>query len=112
MGACKQLREIIIKSRIIGGAIACCILVHAGCGNKEQSLNWRRDVSPIIKRIPVLSCCTNMLWHGEIITKNSFMSPPGPSAYRVCCFIPDASRKPEGQKARGSELINTVTSIQ
>jgi hypothetical protein len=33
-----------------------------------------------------------MLWHGEIITKDSFMSPAGPSAYRVCCFVPSASR--------------------
>ena len=72
--------------------IAYSIVFLAGCEDKEQSLKWRSDVSPIVKRIPSLATCTNMLWHGELITKNSFMSTPGPSAYRVCCFIPDASR--------------------
>ena len=72
--------------------IACSIALLSGCEDKDQSLKWRNDTAPIVKRIPVLATCTNMLWHGEIITKNSFMSVPGPSAYRVCCFIPDASR--------------------
>ena len=74
------------------GFIACSIALLSGCEDKDQSLKWRNDTAPIVKRIPVLATCTNMLWHGEIITKNSFMSVPGPSAYRVCCFIPDASR--------------------
>ena len=81
-----------MKSRILSLIVVSGTLVIFGCKDSAQSLNWRRDVSPIIKRVPVLSCCTNMLWHGEIITKNSFMSPPGPSAYRICCFIPNASR--------------------
>ena len=62
------------------------------CGYKEMPLTWCEDFTPITKRIPALSSCTNMLWHGEIITKNSLLSVPGPSAYRVCCFIPNASK--------------------
>lgn len=69
----------------------CCALIFVGCKDVEHPLIWRSDVAPIVKRIPVLSSCTNMLWHGEVITKNTFMSTPGPSAYRVCCFIPCAS---------------------
>lgn len=75
--------------------IGCCSIllsVTVGCEESKPSITWRRDVEPIQKRIPVLSSCTNMLWHGEIITRNSFMSPAGPSAYRVCCFVPRASR--------------------
>lgn len=85
-------RKIAMKSIILILIILSSNFVIVGCKDGVQSVNWRRDVSPIVKRVPVLSCCTNMLWHGEIITKSSFMSPPGPSAYRVCCFIPSASR--------------------
>lgn len=74
--------------------ISCCSILLSmvmGC-DENPSITWRRDTEPITKRIPVLASCTNMLWHGEIITKDSFMSPAGPSAYRVCCFIPNASQ--------------------
>lgn len=81
-----------MELRTIDIIIASSFLILVGCEDNEQPLNWRRDVAPIVKRVPVLSACTNMLWHGEIITKNSFMSPPGPSTYRVCCFIPNASQ--------------------
>jgi len=57
-----------------------------------MGITWRRDTTPIQKRIAMLAHCTNMLWHGEIITKSSFLSPPGPNTYRVCCFIPGASQ--------------------
>ena len=75
--------------------IACCgilLSMAMGCEESRQSTTWRRDLAPIQKRIPVLSSCTNMLWHGEIITKDSFVSPASPSAYRVCCFVPNASQ--------------------
>ncbi len=75
-----------------GRLIACSVLFFSGCKGKEQRIKWRRDIAPITKRVPALASCTNMLWHGEIITQNSFLSPPGPSSYRVCCFIPDASK--------------------
>lgn len=81
-----------MKLVTISFGIACSIAFLAGCDDKDKSPKWRSDTAPIVKRIPVLSTCTNMLWHGEINTKNSFMSVPGPSAYRVCCFIPNASR--------------------
>lgn len=68
----------------------------AKLGSDNLGITWRRDVAPIQKRIAALASCTNMLWHGEIISKNSFLSPPGPSAYRVCCIIPDASLSIQG----------------
>lgn len=64
--------------------------VKRGCDN--LGITWRRDVAPIQKRIAVLASCTNMLWHGEIITKSSFLNPPLPNTYRICCFIPNASQ--------------------
>ena len=42
--------------------------------------------------MPSLSACTNVLWHSKVITKNSLFSIPGPSAYRILCIIPNASR--------------------
>ena len=64
----------------------------AKLGSDNLGITWRRDVAPIQKRIAVLASCTNMLWHGEIITKSSFLNPPLPNTYRICCFIPNASQ--------------------
>ena len=66
-------------------------LGNSGCNRTNSSFTWRTDTAPMVKRMPILMNCTNMLWHGELITKNSFFSPPGPSAYRVVCFVPNAS---------------------
>ena len=54
--------------------IGCCSIllsITVGCEECNPSIIWRRDVAPIQKRIPALLSCTNMLWHGEIITKDS-----------------------------------------
>lgn len=68
-----------------------CILI-SGCSDCNEQIHWRTDIAPIVKRVPNLSACTNILWHGEILTKNSLIfSVPGPSAYRVVCFVPSAS---------------------
>lgn len=72
--------------------VASIISFTIGCADNEQMMKWRKDVAPILRRMPILAACTNLLWHGEVITKNSFLSPPGPSTYRVCCFIPGASQ--------------------
>lgn len=68
------------------------IFMVVGCVPNNKKLNWRTDNAPIVKRIPQLSNVTNMMWHGEIITKKSFLSVPGPSAYRIMCIIPQASQ--------------------
>ena len=81
------MKIMIVKSILIIG-----IAISSGCVENGQAVTWRRDVAPITKRIKALVGCTNMLWHGEIITNDSFMSPPGPSAYRVGCFVPNASK--------------------
>ena len=80
-----------MKRVIIGVVVVTCIFFE-GCKESTQSVNWRSDTGPIVRRIPALSTCTNMLWHGEIISNDSFFSIPGPSAYRICCFIPNASQ--------------------
>lgn len=68
------------------------LILISGCTGSNEQIHWRKDIAPIVKRVPNLSPCTNMLWHGEIITKNSsIVGVPGPSAYRVACFIPSAS---------------------
>ncbi len=79
------------------------------CEEIKPSITWRRDIAPIQKRIPVLSSCTNMLWHGEIITKDSFMSPAGPSSYRVCCFVPSASRYISSLPSGGNSVASDAT---
>ena len=72
--------------------LMCSAWVLSGCRDDEHEVVWRIDSAPISRRIPVLKSCTNLLWHGEIISKESFLSPPGPSAYRVGCIIPNASQ--------------------
>lgn len=75
--------------------LICCSLLCGylcGCVEHENKMRWRRDMEPITRRIPLLSSASEMLWHGEIVTRHSFFTPPGPSTYRICCFLPQASR--------------------
>ena len=85
-------RSITMKRTCIKSILIFGLAISSGCVGNDRAITWRRDVSPIKKRVKALSVCTNMLWHGEIVTKSSFLSPPGPSTYRVGCFIPNASQ--------------------
>lgn len=74
--------------------LTCCGLLCIfllGCGDHGNKMQWRRDIAPIVRRIPLLSSASEMLWNGKIVTKHSLFSPPGPSTYRICCFLPKAS---------------------
>ena len=79
-------------SVLIGWILALEILFSTGCTEKQKPMAWRRDVAPIHRRMPALTPCINMLWHGEVLGQNSFWSIPGPSECRIGCFIPEASR--------------------
>lgn len=68
------------------------IILQVGCVEKNQEVKWLRDTDSMHKIIPALSSCTNMIWYCEALTQNSRFSPPGPTDYRTCCFIPNASK--------------------
>lgn len=70
--------------------VVCILILVVGCSQCTDNFNWRKDTAPIVKRIPALSSCTNILWHAEVITKQSMLSVPGPSTYRILCCVPNA----------------------
>ena len=72
------------------------IILQVGCVEKNQEVKWLRDTDQMHKIIPALSSCTNMIWYCEALTQNSRFSPPGPTDYRTCCFIPNASKTIHG----------------
>ena len=83
----KRMCAVIVIIILLVLVCTCCI-----CTLNNRDIKWRTDTAPIVKRIPLFSNCKNILWHGEVITKNSFLTVPGPSAYRIVCFVPQASR--------------------
>ena len=47
----------------------------------------RNDVQPIENRFPTLAPVEKTWWEGEITSKNSRISPPGPSQYRMSGYV-------------------------
>ena len=72
--------------------LCCCILCLYSCFKKDNAIVWRYDRDPMVKRISVLTNCTDVVWHAENITNNSFCIVPGKSCYRIFCFIPNISQ--------------------
>lgn len=70
-------------------AILAPIVVVCGMWHYMRSCDkaiWRKDAEPIITRFPSLATETNLYWKMELLTKQTFFSVPGPSAYRIKCF--------------------------
>lgn len=72
--------------------LCCCVLFLYCYSKKDTAIIWRYDTDPIVKRIPVLTKCTDMTWHAEDICNNSFSMVPGKSCYRIFCIIPNSSQ--------------------
>ena len=62
------------------------------CGCNRSSPNgsaalWRTDPQPITSRFDAVDGASAFTWKGELAGKSSRVFVPGPSAYRVRCFV-------------------------
>lgn len=65
-------------------------LLMSGCrpsSTNKASVSWRTDPQPITSRFRVVDGASAFVWKGELVDKHSRLSVPGPSAYRVRCFV-------------------------
>ena len=84
-------------------------LFMCGCSRPSSSsttASWRTDSEPITSRFHTVNGASAFTWKGELAGKSSRMSVPGPSAYRVRCFVegftnafPRAANLPDLQAA-------------
>lgn len=52
---------------------------------------WKTEHEPVISIFPFLNKDNNIIWEAHIISKNSFLSVPGKSAYKFNLYILNAS---------------------
>lgn len=65
-------------------------IILCGCGrssSNKTAIAWRNDPEPIVLRFPILKDSAAFIWRGELAGQSSCMSTPGPSAYRISCFV-------------------------
>lgn len=65
-------------------------LLMFGCSRSSTSgtmSSWRTDSKPITSRIHAVDGSSAFTWKGELAGQSSSMSAPGPSTYRVRCFV-------------------------